>query len=314
MWRALLVDENKNEEPVGASPGPAIIPYPRPGGIARQLPIDDPQPSKRDEGMANPSIEELFSLKGKVALITGGAGWVGTALSEALAQAGATVVIADIDREALDKVTSEMKKRGSPVIGLDADMMQDKSIRECIDGVAADCGRLDVLINCAYRGPSPTIDDATFDDYSEGFLHPSSYAIAAQQAAVHMRKVGGGSIVNIGSMYGQVTGYPKVYEGLTKPNPITYQAGKAAVLHMTRHMAVYWAKDNIRANCISPGPFPSLSQQAVPSFVDRLNEKVPLGRIGAPWELKGAVVFLASEASGYITGQNIAVDGGWTVW
>ena len=264
--------------------------------------------------MANPSIEELFSLKGKVALITGGAGWLGTAMSEALAQAGATVVIADIDREALEKVTSVMKEQHMLIIGIDADMMKDKSLRKCIDGVAADCGRLDVLINCAYGDPSPTIDDATFEDFAEGFVHATAYGICAQQAVVHMRKVGGGSIINIGSMYGLVTGYPKVYEGVTKPNPITYQASKAAVLHMTRHMAVYWAKDNIRTNCISPGPFPSPSAQAIPHFRPRLEEKVPLGRIGKPWELKGAVVFLASDASSYITGQNIAVDGGWTVW
>jgi len=189
-------------------------------------------------------------------------------------------------------------------------------LRAAIDKVAADWGRLDILINCAYAGPVPLLDDVQFEDIDKG-LHngPGAYCIAAQQAAKHMRGVGGGSIINIGSMYGMVTGYPDVYEGLTSPSSIVYQAGKAAIIHMTRYMAVYWAKDNIRVNCISPGPFLQGNiPERMPEFARRIAEKVPLGRYGKSYEIKGAVVFLASAASSYMTGQNIVVDGGWTSW
>ena len=139
--------------------------------------------------------------------------------------------------------------------------------------------------------------------------------IAAQQAAIHMRKVGGGSIINIGSMYGIVSHYPDVYENISKPLDVTYTAGKAAIIHMTRHMAVYWAKNNIRVNCISPGPFlQGDAPQRMPELVERISRKVPMGRFGQPWELKGATAFLASEASSFMTGHNIVIDGGWTIW
>jgi gluconate 5-dehydrogenase len=144
----------------------------------------------------------------------------------------------------------------------------------------------------------------------------TAYFIAAQQAVRHMRRQGGGgSIINNASMYGLVASYPDAYEGLDVNSPPNYHAVKGAVIHLTRHLAVYWAKDRIRVNAISPGPFPhdhvSTHQD---EFLRRLTTKVPLGRMGAPHELKGAAVFLASEASSYMTGQNIVIDGGWTAW
>jgi len=262
----------------------------------------------------NPHIDELFSLKGKIALITGGAGWLGTAMTEALAQAGAVVVIADIDREAAERVISSMSAQQLDVSSVMADVTDEESLRGCLNQCAQEHGRLDVLVNCAWKGPCTQLGQGSLDDYTRDFrTGPAAYAIAAEQAAVHMRRTGG-SIINIASMYGVVTGYPRVYDGVCPPNPAGYQAGKAAVIHLTRHMAVYWAPQNIRVNCISPGPFPSPDAQSMPGFVERLEPEVPLGRIGQPAELKGAVVFLASDASSYITGQNLLVDGGWTVW
>ena len=268
----------------------------------------------------NPHTKELFDLTGKVAVVTGGAGWLGTAMTEALAQAGATVVIVDYNAKSVDRVVGQLKNDNLDVIGVVSDVMQDKPLRECIDKIAADCGRLDILINCAVVFTSAKLDEVTFEDLERSYRNSSAYAIAAQQAVTHMRKAGGGSIINIGSMYGLVTSYPKVYEGVSAPNPITYSADKAAVIHMTHYMAVFWAKDNIRVNCISPGTFPDRSKDIyvnnpkMSEFIERLNQKVPLGRVGQPWELKGAIVFLASDASSFITGQNIVVDGGWTVW
>ena len=259
---------------------------------------------------------ELFNLHGRVAVVTGGAGWLGSAISEGLAQAGAKVAIIDFNQEYLDKTVGELKQSGLEVMGYKADVMREVELPKCIDDVTSDLGRLDVFVNCAYVGPSPEIDEATFADFDKAFHNgASSYGIAAQTAVRHMRKIGGGKIINIGSMYGMVTGYPEVYAGVTKPNPITYQAAKAAVIHMTKYMAVYWAKDNIRVNCISPGPFLQRDMpEKLPEFARRISEKVPMGRFGQAHEIKGTAVFLASEASSFITGQNIVIDGGWTIW
>lgn len=261
-------------------------------------------------------IKELFDLTGKVAFVTGGAGWLGTSICEALAQAGATVAIVDCDAERVDKTVAQLNKSGLKTTGIVTDVMDEQSLRDSIDKVVADHGRIDVLVSGVHAGPQPAIDDASYSDFDRG-LHngPSAYGIAAQHAVRHMRKTGGGSIINIGSMYGVVTGYPEVYENLLPPNSIVYQASKAAIIHMTRYMAVYWAKDNIRVNCLSPGPFSNATvQRQEREFISRLEKKIPLGRIGQPWEMKGAIVFLASNASTYVTGQNLLVDGGWTAW
>ena len=266
------------------------------------------------------SINELFSLKGKVALITGGAGWLGSLMSEALAEAGAKVAIVDYNAEAVEKVTTKFNEAGLDTVPVVADIMQEDSIRQCVDKVAEDCGRLDILINCALLGAPVEINKATIEDYEKGYRNSSAYAICAQQAVKHMRKLGGGSIINIGSMYGMVTSYPEVYEGFCAPNSMTYSSDKAAVIHMTHYMAVYWAKDKIRVNSISPGAFTNTSkmmytaQPGIEDYLKRLDSKIPLGRSGEPWELKGAIVFLASNASSFVTGHNLVVDGGWTVW
>jgi gluconate 5-dehydrogenase len=120
------------------------------------------------------------------------------------------------------------------------------------------------------------------------------------------------SIIMLGSMYGLVGSYPDAYKDICAASPVAYHALKGGIIHMTRHLAVYWAKDGVRVNALSPGPFPSPKADA--KLVERLSEKCPLGRMGRPHELKGAVVFLASDASSYMTGQNLVIDGGWTAW
>lgn len=264
----------------------------------------------------NTHIKELFNLSEKVAIVTGGAGWLGSAISEALAEAGATVAIVDNNAGNVKMITEKFENQGLKIFGIVADVMQDKPLRQCIDRVVSDNGRLDILVNCAFSGPAPELDMVSYTDFDEGFHKaPGAYGIASQQAVIHMRKNGGGVIINLGSMYGLVTGYPEVYEGVTMPSSIVYQAGKAAIIHMTRYMAVYWAKDNIRVNCMSPGPFPPpFTENKMIEFTHRLENKSPMRRMGKPWEMKGAAVFLASDASSYVTGQNIIVDGGWTVW
>jgi NAD(P)-dependent dehydrogenase (short-subunit alcohol dehydrogenase family) len=179
---------------------------------------------------------------------------------------------------------------------------------------------MDILVNCAYSSPAREIDDVDFENMQAGFRSATAYFVAAKQAAGYMRRAGGGSIINIGSMYGQVTGYPDVYKGLMPANPLPYQAGKAAVHHITRYLAVYWADDGIRVNAIAPGPVPNpdaphnARSPGYAEFVDRLSKRIPMHRIGNPRDFKGPVVFLASEASSFMTGQVLFVDGGWGIW
>jgi len=198
---------------------------------------------------------------------------------------------------------------------LACDVSSEDSIRSMIDQAAAKWGRLDILVNNAYGGPAPDISDATADDFAEALRNGvTAYFVAAQQARTHMGKAGG-SIINIASMYGMVASYPPVYEGVPFNSPPNYHAVKGGVIHLTRHLAVYWAKEKIRVNAISPGAFPpGRVRKASPEFVNRLPEKVPMGRLGEPHEMKGAVAYLASDASSYVTGHNVVVDGGWTVW
>lgn len=264
--------------------------------------------------------QQYYDLQDKVALVTGGAGWLGTPMAEALAEMGATVAVVDLNGEAVEKVVSALQARDLKAIGKVGDTIEEASLRGIIDAVADQCGRLDVLVNCAYWTPTPLLDETKAADMQGAFAAATAYMVAAQQAAIHMRKVGGGSIINIGSMYGLVTGYPKVYEGLVNPNPITYQASKGAVVQITRHLAVYYAKDGIRVNTVSPGAFPNpenpeyKTDPNLNEFVARLADSTPMGRIGRPEEFKGPISFLASQASSYVTGQNLLVDGGWTAW
>src|SRR5450759_4870745 len=113
-------------------------------------------------------------------------------------------------------------------------------------------------------------------------------------------------------MYGQVASYPDVYECISPASPVAYHTLKGGIIQLTRHLAVYWARDGVRVNCLSPGPFPA--PDAAAKLVQRLKSKSPLGRIGQPFEIKGAMAFLASDASSYMTGHNLVVDGGWTAW
>ncbi len=141
----------------------------------------------------------------------------------------------------------------------------------------------------------------------------TGYFLLARLLRNHLvQRQASGSVIFVGSMYGVVGSYPEAYAGIGAANPVAYQTLKAGVVQMTRHLAVYWADDRVRVNCLSPGPFPQ--PQAPAELIERLTQKSPLRRMGQPHELKGAVVFLASEASSYLTGHNLLIDGGWSAW
>jgi NAD(P)-dependent dehydrogenase (short-subunit alcohol dehydrogenase family) len=264
------------------------------------------------------SIHELFDLRGRVALITGATGWLGSAMSRALAEAGATVIATSREAAKAQAFADTLPKpHGQPHLGLAFAPDQSDAIVPFVSDVAQRKGPITILINNGYGGSAPSIDTATAADFNAAYHSGvTTYFLLAREVARHLRTQQlPGSIINMGSTYGVVGSYPDVFDGLPVNSPPNYHALKGAVVHLTRHLAVYWAHDNIRVNTISPGPFPADKTQArLPAFIARVNEKVPLGRIGRPEELKGLVVLLASDAGSYITGQNFLVDGGWTAW
>ena len=262
----------------------------------------------------DPTVAELFNLTGRVALITGGCGHLGTAMSRALAEAGASVVLTS--REA-DKAADAAK--GLPVVGnakhfgIALDHMQPETLKASVDEATSLAGPIDVLVNNGHEALPVDWTDVTPEQFSRHLANATGYfelsRMIRQQAVDNSAAA---SIILLGSMYGVVGSYPEAYAGVCIASPVAYHALKGGIVHMTRHLAVYWAKDRVRVNCLSPGPFPTAKAPA--EMVRRLTDKCPMGRMGEASELKGAIVFLASDASSYMTGQNLIIDGGWTAW
>lgn len=264
---------------------------------------------------AERSIQQLFDLIGKVAVVTGAAGWLGSAMSRALAEAGAKLVVTSRNREQAEQFAASLP--GSGHVGIGFDQGDTDTIPGFVRDVVDRMGQIDILVNNAYGGTGPTIDTATAEDFDRAYhTGVTAYFLLAREVVHHVReRKASASIINIGSMYGVVASYPDAYTDLPVKSPPNYHGLKGGIVHLTRHLAVYWAKDNVRVNCISPGPFPKQSIiDSQPEFIRRLESKSPMGRMGRPEELKGIVVLLASEAGSYINGQNILVDGGWTAW
>jgi len=264
--------------------------------------------------MNDPTIDELFDLRGRVALVTGASGWLGGAMAAALAEAGADVVAAsrraESGREAADALPTDRGNRHHAVV---LDQLDEASVDSGFDAAVAAAGKVDVLVNNGHAGDGHDLTDVTAEQFDRVLSNATGWFLLARRLRDHVVERGaGGSVVNIGSMYGQVGSYPEAYEGLCPASPVSYHALKGGVIQMTRHLAVYWARDGVRVNCLSPGPFPP---PAVPEGLpERLAAKSPMGRMGRPHELKGALLLLAGDAGSYITGQNLTVDGGWTAW
>jgi NAD(P)-dependent dehydrogenase (short-subunit alcohol dehydrogenase family) len=261
------------------------------------------------------NVRDLLSLDGRVAIVTGAAGWLGSAMSRALAEAGATLAVTSRERERAEEFAASLPGEGH--IGLPLAQADTDSLEPFVAEVVERLGKVDVLVNNAYGGFGPNIETATAEDFDKSYhTGVTAYFILARAVARHLRERGSpGSIINIASMYGVVASYPEAYVGYDVVSPPNYHGLKGGLVHLTRHLAAYWAKDRIRVNALSPGPFPTTkTHEKNPGFIDRLSQKVPLGRVGKPEEVKGAVVFLASDASSYVTGHNLLVEGGWTAW
>jgi gluconate 5-dehydrogenase len=256
----------------------------------------------------------LFDLSGRVALISGASGYLGSAMARALAECGATVVASSRDPAKAEPLVRSLPSPGGAKHAVVAiDHMEPPSIERGFADAVARAGRVDILINNGHEGLGADWRSVTAEQFTRQLANATGYFLLARAVRDHaVSRKAPASVVMVGSMYGLVGSYPDAYEGITTASPAAYHALKGGVLHLTRHLAVYWATDRVRVNCLSPGPFPQPTND--PQFIARLSQKSPMKRMGTPDELKGAVVFLASDASSYMTGQNLVIDGGWTAW
>lgn len=261
-----------------------------------------------------PTVQELFDLSGKTSLISGASGYLGGAMARALAEAGSRVVVTSRDADRARAVAAELPDaEGAGHCGFALDQMDAASIDRAFAQIVAEVGRVDVLVNNGHDPLANDWTDVTPEQFTRQLANATGYFFLARLVRDHAVERGGpASIVMLGSMYGLVASYPDAYEGICPASPVGYHTLKGGIIHLTRHLAVYWACDGVRVNCLSPGPFPS--PKAPAGLADRLDTHSPMGRMGLPHELKGAVVFLASDASSYMTGQNLVIDGGWTAW
>jgi gluconate 5-dehydrogenase len=261
-----------------------------------------------------PTIQELFDLTGKAVLLTGGAGHLGSAMGRALAEAGASVVLTSRDAARARAAAAALPTPGAARHhGIALDHTDPEGLERSFAEAAALAGAIDVLVNNGTQSVANDWTTVTAEQFAREMANATGYFLLARLVRNHAVARGApASIILLGSMYGQVASYPDAYAGICNASPVAYHALKGGIIHMTRHLAAYWAADRVRVNCLSPGPFPGAKAPA--AMVERLCTKLPMKRMGRPYELKGAVVFLASDASSFMTGQNLTIDGGWTAW
>ena len=252
---------------------------------------------------------EMFNLKGKTAIVTGASSGLGVVFAEALAEMGANLELAARRIEKLHEVASNLKPLSAKARPFPCDVSKQEDVQSLVDDTVKTFGRLDIIVNNAGVAAMSPATDISVEEWNKVVaVNLTGVFLCARTAARQMIKQGGGKIINIASIYGAVG-------DVFPASP--YYATKGAVINMTRDLAVEWAPYNIKVNAIAPGFFPSEMTEAIfqdPGYLEYIRKQTPLGRPGNPEDLKGAVVYLASLASDYVTGQTIFVDGGWTAW
>src|ERR1022692_2670072 len=265
----------------------------------------------------NKSLQQLLSLKGRTAVVTGGAGYLGTAISETLAELGANLVLASRDRGKCQKKCEEIVQlTGGSIkaVALELDVLKKGAAAEFFTQVHEHFPAIDILVNNAWSGKKNSWESITEEDWEYDINMSLNSVFRMTKAAFDDLKATKGVILNIASMYGHIGPDYRIYDGKEFANPPSYGAAKAGVLQFTRYLASFLSPHGIRVNALSPGAFPHPPTQKHEGFMQKLGSKNPMNRIGQPEELKGAVALLCSNAGSYITGQNICVDGGWAIW
>lgn len=254
---------------------------------------------------------KTFDLKEKNILITGGYGYLGKAVVESLCYHGANVYVLGRNE---NKFSDSFKSIARCEFE-HCDVSSQNSVENAIQKITKNVKNIDVLINNAYYLNPPSSNDLTDSEFTYGLDGVLTSTFRCIKSIIPVfEKQGYGKIINVSSMYGIVSPEFDIYRDFPNyTNPPHYGAAKAGVLQLTRYFASLLAKNNIQVNSITPGPFPSEEVQKASKFIDELKDKTLLKKIGKPEDLAGAFTFLSSEASNYITGQNIIIDGGWTV-
>ena len=254
------------------------------------------------------AIKEKFDLIGQAALVTGGARGIGRACAEGLAEFGADVAIADLHEENLNKTVPEVAEQyGVRTEGIICDCTDAAAVTNMVQRVVALFGKIDILVNSVGITIWEDAEKMTEEQwYKVMDTNLNSTFLCCQAAAQHMIKQQHGSIISVASMSAHIVNIPQ--------NQVAYNASKAAIIHMTRSMAAEWAKYNVRVNTISPGYTLTEMTKTVPEYHEGWCELIPMKRMAEPEELIGAVVYLASDAASYTTGEDIIIDGGYMLW
>ncbi len=277
----------------------------------------------------NLKAASLFSLAGKTVLLTGASGFLGRTFGRALLENGARLVALSRS-ERLETLTNEWKREfGADLVrAYRVDLYDLPAVSSTLDEIVAREPFVEVLINNAYEMgpqtgfniPEGALENASFDQWIRSLTGGVYWAaLTVQRLGPAMKTKGRGSIINISTMYAQVAPSPRLYAGTEYLNPPGYSAAKAGLLAFTRYVASFWGAYGVRCNAILPGPFPN-TQDAGPNsvqkddfFLTRLKARTCLERVGKPEELVGPLLLLASDASSFITGHGLVVDGGWTI-
>jgi len=255
-------------------------------------------------------INELFSLKGKCAIVIGGAGKIGLPMSEALLEAGATVYIASRSKENYKTIIEKFKQKGLDAKGITLDQSNEKSVNKSIKIIKDDGHSPDILINCGYSRPMKNFFHDSVENWDKSMeVNARGIFITCRAFGNEMALSRGGSIINISSIYGMVAPNMNIYENLDFETEPDYPFIKGGIISFSKYLSSYYAKSNVRVNCVSPGGFFNNQPKL---FIDNYTSKTLSGRMANHDDMKGVAVFLASEASSYITGSIITVDGGFT--
>jgi gluconate 5-dehydrogenase len=256
------------------------------------------------------TIKQLMSMEGRVAVVTGGATGIGFQMATGLAEAGANIVICSRKVENCEEAAAKLEKLGVKALAVGCDVTKAADVEAMKDATIAKFGRVDVLVNNAGRAWAAPPEEMPLERWQQVFdLNITAPFLCAQALGREMIKARYGKIINIASIAGLVGRNPRAY------NSVAYGASKGALVNFTRDLAVKWAQHNIQVNCICPGFFVTpLNEKLYQKNKENIDREIPLGRTGGPDDLKGIALLLASEASNFITGAIIPVDGGAVAW
>lgn len=254
---------------------------------------------------------------GVTVILTGATGLLGKVFSREIAMNKANLVMADINEKKGLKLVEDLRKEtgNKKIVFQRCDITKPGEVRDLVNKSLDRFGRIDVLVNNAYprnRNYGKKFEEVTYEDFCVNVdMHLGGYFLITREVSEVMKKQKSGNIINIASIYGLLAPDFRVYERTDMTMPVEYSAIKGGVINLTRYLASYLAKYNIRVNCISPG---GIRDNQPKRFVEEYSKRTPLGRMGNPEDITGGLIYLLSDASSYVTGHNLIIDGGWSIW